>query len=61
MQLRSWAVNLNLHSQKSSNMTESQIQLVKESWGKVVPIATQAGEMFYGRLLGSAAGKADVQ
>ncbi|MDW7691655.1 globin family protein [Flammeovirgaceae bacterium SG7u.111] len=35
-------------------MTESQIQLVKESWGKVVPIATQAGEMFYGRLFEAA-------
>ena len=31
-------------------MTTKQIQLVQESWQKVLPIAGQAGELFYGRL-----------
>jgi len=31
-------------------MTEHQIQLVQESWSKVLPIAKQAGLLFYGNL-----------
>jgi len=31
-------------------MTPEQIELVKSSWGKVVPISEQAAELFYGRL-----------
>jgi hemoglobin-like flavoprotein len=31
-------------------MTPEQIQLVKNSWGQVVPIADKAAELFYGKL-----------
>ena len=31
-------------------MTPEQVQLVQESWEKVVPISEQAAELFYGRL-----------
>ena len=31
-------------------MTEEEIQLVKKSWARVVPIAEQAATLFYGRL-----------
>ncbi len=31
-------------------MTTEQVQLVQESWKKVLPIAAQAGQLFYGRL-----------
>lgn len=31
-------------------LTPEQISLVRESWNKVVPIADQAAELFYGRL-----------
>ena len=31
-------------------MTPEQVSLVKTSWAKVVPIAPQAAELFYGRL-----------
>lgn len=31
-------------------MTPQQIELVKETWVKVVPIADKAAELFYGRL-----------
>ncbi len=31
-------------------VTESQVKLVQDSWEKVVPIAPQAAELFYGKL-----------
>lgn len=31
-------------------MNEQEIQLIKGSWGKVVPIRDQAAELFYGKL-----------
>lgn len=31
-------------------MTPEQVQLVKESWAKVVPISETAAELFYGKL-----------
>ena len=31
-------------------MTSRQIQLIQDSWKKVLPIADQAGELFYSRL-----------
>ncbi|MEM9444818.1 MAG: globin family protein [Verrucomicrobiota bacterium] len=31
-------------------MTEEQIQLVQDSWAKVIPIQETAAELFYGRL-----------
>jgi hemoglobin-like flavoprotein len=31
-------------------MTPEQVQLVKNSWGQVVPIADKAAELFYGKL-----------
>ncbi len=31
-------------------MTPEQINLVQSTWGKVVPISTQAAELFYGKL-----------
>ena len=31
-------------------MTTKQVQLVQESWQKVLPIAKEAGQLFYGRL-----------
>lgn len=31
-------------------LTNEQIELVRESWSKVVPIADQAAELFYGKL-----------
>jgi len=37
-------------------MTSRQIQLVKESWAKVVPIADTAGQLFYSRLFEVAPG-----
>ena len=37
-------------------MTPKQIQLVKESWGNVMPIADAAGQLFYNRLFQVAPG-----
>lgn len=31
-------------------MTPEQVNLVKQSWAKVVPVAEQAAELFYGKL-----------
>ena len=37
-------------------MTPKQIELVKESWGNVMPIADAAGQLFYNRLFQVAPG-----
>lgn len=41
---------------KRSDMTQQQVNLVQQSWGQVLPIAKQAGLLFYSKLFEAAPG-----